>query len=69
MLSTRLFPERKSHLVDCLCVAKERYGLNYIAVNTHSICPVPRNNMVYSAIFREERARFGDSPLFFDLQG
>ncbi len=68
MLSARLFPERKSHLVDSLCAAKDRYGLNYVAVNTHSFCPVPRNNIVYSAIFREERARFGDSPLFFDLQ-
>ncbi len=68
MLSTRLFPERKSFLTDCLNLAKSRYGMNYVICNTHSFSPLPRNNIVYTAIFKEERDRFAGSPLFFDLE-
>ena len=67
LLSSRLFPEKKSFLTECLTVAKSKYNLNYVVCNTHSFSDIPRQNMVYTGIFKKERERFGGSPLFFDL--
>ncbi len=68
LVSARLFPEKKSFLLDCLTEAKSKYGLNYVYCNVHCFSTLPRRYMVYTGLFNQERARFGDSLLFFDLK-
>ncbi len=68
LISCRLFPEKKSFLIDCLTEAKSKYGLNYVFCNLHPFSTIPRQFMCCTAIFADERERFGDSPLFFDLK-
>lgn len=67
ILNGTLFPDRKGFLTESLLEAKQQ-GYNYIFVNTHSFTNIPRRFMCYTALFQEERKRFGGQPLFFDLQ-
>ena len=67
-LNSRLFPERKNFILDCLTTAKKKYRLPYIIINTDPFAQLDRRYICYTAIFKKERVQFGDSPLFFDLQ-
>ncbi len=65
LVSSRLFPERKSFLLECLSRAKAQQGLNYVYCNVHCFSSLPRKYMCYTALFTDERV--DGSPLFFVL--
>ncbi len=73
-LNTHLFPERKGFIQDCISYAKWKLSFPYIVINTHPLngpMDVPRRNMVYTGIFRDERhltSTGESSPYFFDLE-
>ncbi len=66
LISSRLFPERKNFLLDCLSEAKTLYNLNYVYADLHCFSRLPRRYMCFTAMFADERI-YG-SPLFFDLK-
>lgn len=66
-LNTRIFPERKNFLVKCLETARDKYGCPYVFVNLHPFGDVERRYICYTNIFADERRRFSNSPVFFDL--
>ncbi len=66
-LNSRLFPEKKGFLLNCLETARSSYNLNYIFVNLSTFANIPRRHICYTGLFKEERVN--DSPLVFDLQG
>lgn len=68
MLNSRLFPDKKHFLLQCLKMARERYQLPYIFINTAPHNKLDRRYICYTALFQDERRQFGDSPLFFDLE-
>lgn len=68
LLNSRLFPEHKLFVIKCLNEAKDKYGCPYIFINLHSFSDIPRRYICYTGLFQEERAHYGDSPVFFDLQ-
>ncbi len=66
LISSRLFPERKNFLLDCLGDAKTLYNMNYVYADLHCFSRLPRRYMCFTAMFRDERV--DGSPLFFDLK-
>ncbi len=67
-LNSKIFPEKKNFLLDCLNTARTRYGLPYVYINTDPFSGLDRRYICYTGLCDEERARFGGSPLFFDLE-
>ena len=65
LLNTRLCPEKKNFLRDCLTDARERQGCDYIYINLHPHASLSRNLMVATRLFDGER--LGPSPLFYAL--
>lgn len=68
LLNSRLFPDHKSFLLQCLNEAKSKFGYPYVFVNLHSFSDLPRRYICYTGMFKNEREKFGDSPVFFDLK-
>ena len=75
LLSSRLFPEKKSFLLHCLTDAKKKFGFNYVYCNVHCFSKVERRYLCYTGIFKDERVKYAlaagssGSPIFFDLEG
>ena len=68
LMSSRIFPGKKHFLTYCLETAKQKYNLNYVVINVNSFSNLPRQFICYTAIFEDERKKFFDSPIFFDLE-
>ena len=67
LLNSRMFPDRKNFLLDCLALAKNEYQCPYVYLNLHCFSGVERRYIAATGIFAEERAKHQDSPVFFDL--
>ena len=65
LVSSRLFPERKPFLLECLNKARTQ-GFNYVYCNVHCFSSLPQKFMCYTAMFTDERV--DRSPLFFTLE-
>lgn len=68
ILNSRIFPEKKNFILQCLQKAKEKYGCNYIFLNLNSHSGISRRHICYTAMFQHERNEHGDSPIFFDFE-
>ena len=65
LLNTRLCPEKKNFLRDCLADAHENQGCDYIYINLHPHATLSRKLMVATRLFAGER--LGPSPLLYVL--
>lgn len=64
-MNAQLFPEKQNFVIRCLTDAYERYGLNYIFINTHPMSKLKRRYRVYTRLFQTD-ANSQKGPIFFD---
>lgn len=66
-LNSRIFPERRHFIIQCLKEAK-KLGYPYIFLNTHPQSELERRYICYTGILSREKSGNGGSPYFFDLE-
>ncbi len=68
-LNSRLFPDHKNFLVQCMETARHKYSCNYIYINTDPFANLERRFITMTRLFREEQPpdQAFPSPIFFDL--